>query len=181
MTPSHACSCRGPASAEEATEFLRSHELAVIGAIVEPTSDLVEINVEAVYSGKLVDRVTLNQPASYIGTWRSNYMSRVDSIDPSCGYTVLGDQGERYFLSLSTSPVREGTYEASGCASFAIRDVGADTPGWKYYLEALPRGGGPPLARDSEPLVVLALGVLGPLAFLAGAAFVWRRGESHNG
>ncbi len=39
----------------------------------------------------------------------------------------------------------------------------------------------PPEAGAFPSLPAAALAVLGPLAFLAGAAFVWRRGESHGG
>jgi hypothetical protein len=48
--------------------------------------------------------------------------------------------------------------------------------------DALPSGGGPPEpGHGTVSLVPSALVVLGPLVFLAGAAFVWRRGERHNG
>jgi hypothetical protein len=46
---------------------------------------------------------------------------------------------------------------------------------------ALPSGGGPPKpGHGMAYLVPSALVVLGPLVFLAGAAFVWRRGEPHG-
>jgi hypothetical protein len=48
-------------------------------------------------------------------------------------------------------------------------------------VTSLPVGGGAPSGGDFPPMPAAALAVVGPLAFLTGAAFLRRRGEPHNG
>jgi hypothetical protein len=71
-----------------------------------------------------------------------------------------------------------GEYDTPlGLAPGTVQEIAFGPPPW-----------GAPIAptnvsdRDHFPYVpAAALAVLGPLAFLAGAAFLWRRGEPHNG
>ncbi len=129
------------------------------------------LEVERVYKGPRVTSIGIIDAASleiYDGVQQwvgsSGTCGAFDS-DPSGQYVILGLGHDRF-----------GRYRPSLPLAFF---VGAEPAGDRYE-RALKRVNAE--AGDDFPwLPAAVVAVLGPLAFLAGAAFLWRRGESHNG
>ncbi len=102
--------------------------------------------------------------------------------DPTGGYFILGLASDQ-FGRLHPSILRTfyiGPQPPGGPGDTTVaRLEGLGLFGW-----SLPGGGGPPEAVGggaAERAAAIALAVLGPLVFLAGVAFLRRRGEPHNG
>jgi len=178
--PVAACTCGGWGSVDQAREALTNYfDFVIIGAIADSPSSQVNIEVQTVFKGILVQQIALDQSTELVGTDAPNYMGRVDAMGPDCSYTVLGEPGERYFLTLTPSTRVPGTYSASGCASFAMRYIENGEVSNVYLTAArsLPGGGGrPETSGDSDvSLPLAAAGLALPIVFLLAAAFVWRR------
>jgi len=114
--------------------------------------------------------------------WGSGASCGAFDNDPTGGYFILGlvaDQFGRLHPSLLLTfyigpqpPVGPGD-------TVVARLEGLGLSAW-----SLPDGGGPPEpvgGGAAERAAAVALAVLGPLAFLAGAAFLWRRGSQRMG
>jgi len=169
-----ACSGGFQSVDEARTAILTEIELVIIGAIAEPSGKYVQIDVQTVYKGPVVSRITLNQSSDLIGIRSSFEPPSLGFSGPDCKYTLFGDPGERYFLVLSRSRQLAGAYEA-GLYSVAISEA---IPGQHLVYDAarsLPAGGGPPSETPFPYLPAAVAATLGPLAFLAAAAFMWGR------
>lgn len=181
VTPAWACSCgSGPRLAELVPYVFERGDLVILGSVAASDSERMQIDVETVYDGAPVSRITLNQPADpgYTGN-----LSEVESLGELCSYTLLGEPGERYLLVLQAE--EDGSYTAEGCSSWSMRLIEKDEgllPYFQAVIEEAGKGALPPTSEEADdtsfPWLPVAIGAtLGPLAFLAGAAFVWRRGE----
>jgi hypothetical protein len=146
---------------------------------------LVDLRVERYLKGSGPATLTVADPA-YTVIEAENGVPKTGSR--SC--TIFGDRpvGRRYVLFLeATDPPVSPNY----CGGSTELD-NTDAPASEYLAtverlltaERIPAGGGPP-SRSSlmEDTVTLggSIGVFAALAFLAGAALLGRRGESHNG
>jgi len=186
VTPARACSC-APGSklaesklAEVISFTFERNSLVILGAVAASDSDRMQIDVETVYDGQPVKRITLNQPAD---PGYSGDVSEVELLGGDCSYTLLGEPGERYLLALKPYLV-DGAYTPEGCTSWSMRLIEGDEALSRYFeavIEAATGGLAPSPVEESDeadfPWLVAAIAAtLGPLAFLAGAAFLWRRG-----
>jgi hypothetical protein len=175
VRPATACS-GGPFDVQAARELIINEiELVVIGAVVEPDGQYTEIDVETVYKGPLVSRITLDQPAELVGTYSSYEPPIFGVAGPDCRYLLRGAPGERYFLVLGQAPGAPGKWEVFK-GSVAMREAGS---GRQLIYEAaltLPAGGGRPTTDDRS--VALYCAVLGPVAFLVGAALLVGAGRT---
>lgn len=178
-TPAKACDCGPPADEGGLREFLQYYDLVMLGAVAESPSAQMQIDVERVYHGSPIARVTLDQPS------RPDVGENTSSLEISggdCGYTVLGEPGERYLLVLTRSP--DGTtFKASSCGSRSLEVINRVPEAEVYFstVEVVSGSGIDPRdAPRSEskgndvPVVPLAIAAVAiPLAFVLAASFVF--------
>jgi hypothetical protein len=131
----------------------------------------LQLDVEHVYKGPrmaTVSMVDANSLEIYNGVERwvgSSGACGAFDADPSGQFVILGlnrDHFERYRTGLPL-----------------VFFVGPEPAGEHY--ERATDGLNNAMADDFPWLPAAVAATLGPLAFLAGAAFVWRRGEPHGG
>jgi len=127
-------------------------------------------------------------------TWRRDLPPQIDvvdvravDIDPRNGeYSWRYSVWEWPYLAGSTEPPT-GKYVIMGLEDAddgTLREVwtffAGDEPSGERWDGAIAKMSSLPKSDFPYPVAV-ALAVIGPLAFLVGAAFLWRWGESHNG
>jgi hypothetical protein len=145
----------------------------------------VQIRVDRIYKGSAFETIEVIDGASlevydhdpkYVWVGASGACGTFD-FDPTGSYAVVGltraDDGSfraGRFRLFYIGPQPPETYD-----SRPLSYVAPLLPG------TLPNGGGRVMDADFPFLPALALAIVGPLAFLAGAALLRRRGGSHNG
>ena len=152
-----------------------------------------ELTVERYLKGTGPDRIVLSEPHQITGY---DSLGRLTEGPTAAGCWTFGLVSERRRMLLLLQE-DASKYQTGGCLrNMELHAVeGAESGDGMFYTRALaeydtvlglPQGtlerlANSPMPEDStEPdfpaLPAAALAVLGPLAFLAGAAFVWRRG-----
>jgi hypothetical protein len=184
-SPLHACVCVG-----EPLDTYVSHASTIAVAIVKaeiitPPLDrnvpdtlihslAYDLDVEEYLKGIGPMIITVSEPSI---TYQFNDAGQLTSSINDCVTFLPGvPSGTRYllFLSGNASP-----FTSPGACSGSTSLM--DYPGNDYMLRvraavaALPAGGGPPASTNFPLLLAAVAATLGPLAFLAGAAFVFRR------
>lgn len=176
-TPAQACDCGPPTDEEALREFIQRYDLVILGAVAESPSPQMQFDVERVYVGSRVSRVTLDQP-SRPGKGDNSGLLELSRGD--CSYTLLGEPGERYLLTLYRA-TDGATYRASSCGSRSFELVNR-VPGVASYfsaIEAITGGGIDPRqvdrpGQDDVPTFPLAVAAVAlPLAFVLAASFVF--------
>lgn len=146
----------------------------------------VHMEVERIYKGTAANTLEVMDGASlhvydheprYVWAGSSGACGVFDE-DPTDQYAILGlnkDAFGRYRPNL-TRVFYLGDNPPSQFDSPRLSRLAPLMPG------SLPISGEPSSTRADFPYLPAAIAAtLGPLAFLAGAAFVWRRGEPHTG
>jgi hypothetical protein len=195
VTPAAACTCAGLTP----QEYAANSNVVLVGTLVGVRYDpaltttysenrltLIDVRVDRYLKGFGPDSLTISDPGHTVIEARDGMPW---SVVVSC--SVFDDRavGSRYLLFL------DGT-DPPTSADFCGGSTELDNPGppAAEYLamverilgaNALPSSGGS-LVKSSQgfgtsTVLVGALASVGALAFLVGAAFVWRRGEPHNG
>lgn len=171
-TPAQACSCFGPAAIDEV-------DLLAVGVVVSIADDDeireagfegvddtdAVLSVERYLKGRGPNRILVNDPLPGGG----------------CGIFDENSLGQRYLLYLL---LEDSEYRTNICLGTIGLDDQYDGPFGQERLSDLESTlgvGVSPVSDTTFPyLPAVFAATLGPLAFLAGAAFVWRRGEPHN-
>lgn len=170
---------RPPVRDEALREFIQHYDLVILGAVAESPSAQMQINVERVYVGNPVPRVTLDQSSR---PHKGVDPGLLELSPGDCSYTVLGGPGERYLLSLRRSPDGD-SFRPSSCASWSLELVNR-IPGVAAYfstVEAISGGGIDPrdpssdaTERSDVPTIAIAVAAVAiPLAFVLAARFVF--------
>jgi hypothetical protein len=191
VTPAAACSCAGLTP----EEYVAKANFVLIGGLAEVRYDppltvtysedrltLVDLRVERYLKGFGPESVTIADPAYTVVEVRDGMPW---SVAVSC--SVFGDRavGQKYLLFLETTDPPINVSFCGGSTGLGNPNNSA-AAGYLAAVErilgagSLPSGGGrlgPPENTIRWPVIVgVTIAAFGPLAFLAGAAFVWRRG-----
>ncbi len=198
VTPAAACSCGAEDEESFARVLLDYSPVVVVGRIMDTSSEYTQLDVEATYKGELMARITLDQTQKEVEMLRENaarygYAGMLVDGPGDCTVTLLGEPGQRYLLGLAKSEKVDGAYAGSLCATAPETPV-TEYWNWPEMIRSLQEASGDGLTPGGLPadagmpdeatfpkLPAAIAATLGPLAFLAGAAFVWRRGERHSG
>jgi len=168
VRPAHACTCFGPAPID-AVDLLAVGRVVALAAddeIQEPGFEGVDdtdavLSVERYLKGIGPERMLVDDPLPGGG----------------CGIFDNDSIGQRYVLYLL---IEDSGYHTNGCLGTIGLDDQYDAPIGQERLadlESTLGAGVPPVSDVTFPyLPAVFAATLGPLAFLAGAAFVWRRG-----
>jgi len=168
VTPAQACSCFGPAAIDEV-------DLLAVGVVVSIADD-DEIR-EAGFEGVDDTDAVLSVERYLKGRGPSRIL--VDDPLPGGGCGIFDDDsiGQRYLVYLL---LKDSEYRTDICLGTIGLDDQYDGPFGQERLadlESTLGAGVPPVPDAIFPYLPAAIAAtLGPLAFLAGAAFVWRRG-----
>jgi hypothetical protein len=151
---------------------------------ISPEAEVVRVqmDVERVFKGYAEPRIDVvaTMPSNNLANWRGENPSTISigscpSVfgwqNPTGTYAVIGLVAADDGSLISTDAFFEGSYPSGADYEDAVTRL----------LTRLPSGGGRPGSESAFPTPVAMLALLGPLVVLAGAAFVWRRGERHNG
>lgn len=188
----HACSCLA-ADEESFVEGVLLHSpLVLVGTIASTDSQFTQIDVETIYKGELIARVTADQTQKDVELQRESaskhgYPGLLVTGPGDCSMTLLGQPGQRYLLGLAESNIMRGAYRGNLCATMAevpdneywswhrlIRSL-SDASGGGLTPDGLPALGGMPGSATFPTLPAAVAATLGSLAFLLGASFVRRR------
>jgi len=190
ITPAHACSC----AVQPVAERLAFYNHAVVGTVLRLVDDPSEG-----YAEGYPDKDAVVSVERYLkGSGPAEIVADDPVGDADCGFFSEGSVGQRYVLFLGSDAIfgnsDDGALYTHLCAG---NEIASDA--LIAEVEAVTGSGVPP--NDDEPvpgpstpvedvvplseetddaefplLPVAVAATLGPLALLAGAAFVWRRG-----
>jgi hypothetical protein len=187
--PAYACTCVTPPLEEQVTRA----ELIFVGrvATVEydpPLNDpprnaydihnaFVILQVERYIKGSGGSYVRMRDPGYVVDAVLNGKPTRFQSL--GCSVFEIEPTGKRFLVF--TRSVQQPILADYCSGSMELRDYRPEAGAYLASVErilapdAVPSGGGPPSSSDDVALPAAA-GALGSLVFLAGAAFLWRRG-----
>jgi hypothetical protein len=98
-----------------ARSLLDYSPVVLLGRVADTGSDDTQLDVEVVYKGELVARITLDQTQEEVAQERQNaaisgYPDLVATGPGDCSVVLLGRPGERYVLGLAESDEVIGEY-----------------------------------------------------------------------
>lgn len=152
-------------------------ELAVADIPVDVT-----VNVDKVLKGRGSEEVVFREPIGlvYQADYEDNPANLQWGTETDCGPVGFQSDPKGTYLVIGLTRAREDDdYFRIRAGDLVPRLVffQGKTPSGREYEEAIHLA--TPHQFPFLPAAIVA--TLGPLTFLAGAALLWRRGESHNG
>ena len=192
--PAYACTCGSPPLEEQVARA----ELIFVGEVSAvqfdpPLSDpplseytthqaFVILEVERYVKGSGGSYIRMRDPGYVVDEVLNGKPTRFQSL--GCSPFDIEPTGKRFLVF--TRSVQQPILADYCSGSMELRDYRPEAAAYLASVErilapdAMPPGGGPPSSGDDAALLA-AVGALGSLVFLAGAAFVSRRGEPHSG
>ena len=162
-TPARACSCAWPSGPSEQF-FYDQANLVVMGTVTEM------VRAEEGHGGRDWDAI-FSVRRYFKGLGPAEV--QVDDPDDSaqCGLLNKDAAGQRWVLFLLYENPRYVTHSCMG--GISMEDEGEEAQ-VTARMDAQFGPGKAPSGHDLPYIPVMAMAVLGPLAFLVGAAFLWR-------
>lgn len=159
---------------------MAAHDVVIAGTVVRLVED---VEYQRQYGGRDWDGV-VRVERYFKGSGNSELVVDDGRGGGDCGFIGPNDVGQRYlfFLSetdsgeLATGICSANSFLGAGSDNERLQEVQAITGPGELPIDTAAR-----LDDANQDFPWLPIALLGPLAFLAGAAFLWRRGESHTG
>lgn len=149
------------------------------------------LTVDKVFKGESRPELVFHRPAAlqYLGDYegRPPDEPRFEwGYETDCGPVGFQSDPTGKYLVVGLKESPGSMYRTTSAGSLVTRAVffegsGSQGAGYDNAVHRVTSHDFPSLDHNLPLIPVMAAAVLGPLAFLAGAAFLWRRGEPHNG